>query len=568
MRQFHYFRRKTTITSLQIPPKIVPNIPSPIPSPFYTYTQNNIPIPASNNNSTTTTSITTDTDEIVNFAAKHFKDQWSIFSPLYTTPLSNYIPSLSYNDSTTLALPIHPAQIITAINDKESHSAPGPDGFTYAFYQHFKLILAPILATVYNLVSTGQNPPTTWNDTHTILIPKKNQDQTIITNLRPITLSNTDLKLLSTILAKRLQDINQTHPFIHSDQTGFMAKRQITNTILDINALFQIPEPPPHSFLLSLDWSKAYDRVSHAWIDHVLTNLQLQRPTIKLFQTVYHHRQTSIYINGKLSAPFPIRQGVPQGDPLAPLLFNISLEPLFNALRSNMKGITINQSNFTVRAYADDTYIGGTGIQDWSTLQLWIDRHFLAANGKINWNKTSFFPLSPTSTYSFPPYPPAASLPLATLGVLLPVTPENSAALWNALLQKAKTKAASLSERKLTLRGRVLILKTHILSLFWYHTTISLPPQSIITQLQTLINQFVWKGRKYHPRAELSSLRINNGGINLPIVKVEIEIRLAKTLSQAYATHTFFWIHVSNHILHTRTTHNDIIQSISQCKSI
>ena len=64
------------------------------------------------------------------------------------------------------------------------------------------------------------------------VIPKKNQDHTIITNLRPITLSNTDLKILSTIIAKRLQNINLTNPFIHPDQTGFMARRQITNTIL------------------------------------------------------------------------------------------------------------------------------------------------------------------------------------------------------------------------------------------------------------------------------------------------------------------------------------------------
>src|SRR6185312_10941045 len=221
----------------------------------------------------------------------------------------------------------------------------------------FKLLLAPILATVYNHVSTGQTPPITWSETHTILIPKKDQDTTIITNLRPITLSNTDLKILSTVLAKRLQDTNLITPFIHPDQTGFMAKRHITDTILDINSLFQLPNPPSQSFLLSLDWSKAYDRVSHAWLDHVLTHLQLQHPTIKLIQTVYHHRQTSMFINGKLSSPFPIRQGVPQGDPLAPLLFNLSIEPLFNALRTNMQGITVNQSNFTIRAYADDTYV-------------------------------------------------------------------------------------------------------------------------------------------------------------------------------------------------------------------
>src|SRR6185436_2699915 len=255
---------------------------------------------------------------------------------------------------------------------------------------------------------------------------KKDQDQTIVTNLRPITLSNTDLKILSTILAKRLQDINLLNPFIHPDQTGFMKNRHITDTILDINALLQNPNPPFQSFLLSLDWSKAYDRVSHAWIDHILNQLQLKRPTVKLIQTVYHHRQTSIFINGKLSPPFPIRQGVPQGDPLAPLLFNMSIEPLFNALRTHMNGINANQSNFTIRAYADDTYVGGTGQNDWSTLHTWIDRHFIAANGTINWNKTAFYPLSPTSNYNAA-YPPAASLPLKTLGVWLPIMPENTA---------------------------------------------------------------------------------------------------------------------------------------------
>ena len=568
MRQFHHFRHKTTINSLQIPPDNTPHIPSPIPSPFYTYSHNANPSQTSNNNPTNSPTNSTDPEEILAFAAKHFKDQWSLFSPLFTTPLTNYIPSLPQEDTNTLAIPIHASHVLAAVNDKQPHSAPGPDGFTYAFYQHFKLILAPLLATVFNLVSTGHTPPITWNETHTILIPKKNQDHTIITNLRPITLSNTDLKLLSTIIAKRLQNINLTNPFIHPDQTGFMARRQITNTILDINALFQLPDPPPHSFLLSLDWSKAYDRVSHAWIDHVLNHLQLQQPTIKLIQTVYHHRQTSIFINGKLSPPFPIRQGVPQGDPLAPILFNISIEPLFNALRTNMQGITVNQRNFTVRAYADDTYVGGTGIQDWSTLQLWVDRHLIAANGKTNWNKSAFYPLSPTSNYSFPPYPPAASLPLATLGVLLPITPENSMTLWNSLLQKAKNKAASLSIRNLTLRGRVLLLKTHILSLFWYHATVSPPPHNIITQLQTLVNQFVWKGRHYHPKIDIASLPIREGGINLPIVKIEMEIRLAKTISQAFAPNTPFWTHAFNHIIQTRTTSNNIVQAISQQRSI
>ena len=130
MQQFHHFRRKTTITSLQVPSNVVPHIPSPMPSPFYTYSQHIAPPPSINNHSTTTTSSTSDPEEILAFAAKHFKDQWSMFSPLYTTPLTNYILSLPQNDTDMLALPVHASHVLSAINDKQPHSAPGPDGFT------------------------------------------------------------------------------------------------------------------------------------------------------------------------------------------------------------------------------------------------------------------------------------------------------------------------------------------------------------------------------------------------------------------------------------------------------
>jgi len=232
-----------------------------------------------------------------------------------------------------------------------------------------------------------------------------------------------------------------------------------------------------------------------------------------------------------------------------------------------MNGININQSNFTIRAYADDTYVGGTGVTDWSTLQLWIDRHIIAANGQVNWNKTSFYPLTPTQNLASSPYPPAASLPLKTLGIYLPITPENSVALWESLFQKAKNKAAALTGRDLTLRGRILVLKTHILSLIWYHAAISPPPPNIIKQLQSLAAHFAWNGRHYHPKKETASLTVIDGGINLPLIQVETEIRLAKTISQVFAPHTPFWVHVSNHILQSQTTIRDIAQAITQKRS-
>src|SRR5438128_1619506 len=56
----------------------------------------------------------------------------------------------------------------------------------------------------------------------------------------------------------------------------------------------------------------------------------------RLVHTTYHHRYTSISINGHPGSSFKVSRGVPQGDPFAPFLFNLSIEPLFNALHNGL----------------------------------------------------------------------------------------------------------------------------------------------------------------------------------------------------------------------------------------
>jgi len=90
------------------------------------------------------------------------------------------------------------------------------------------------------MISNGFPPPSSWSQTTTVLIQKKNTDPQYITNLRPITLSNTDIniQLLSTILANRFQQFASS--LIHPFQTGFMKSRNIYDTILDINSFLTL----------------------------------------------------------------------------------------------------------------------------------------------------------------------------------------------------------------------------------------------------------------------------------------------------------------------------------------
>src|SRR5438094_3856095 len=135
--------------------------------------------------------------------------------------------------------------------------------------------------------------------------------------------------MFSAVLSTRIQ----THAsnLIHPDQAGFMKGRHIYDTILDLNALLNSPDPPPQSFILSLDWSKAYDRVSHHWLDHVLEQISFPRPFRHLLHATYHHQPSQLLIHGHLAPSFPISNRVPQGDPVAPILLNLSIEPLLNA---------------------------------------------------------------------------------------------------------------------------------------------------------------------------------------------------------------------------------------------
>ena len=73
--------------------------------------------------------------------------------------------------------------------------------------------------------------------------------------------------------------------------------------------------------------------------------------------------------------------------------------------------------------------------------------------------------------------------------------------------------------RGLSLRGRVLIAKSLLLSLVWYQATVAPPPPKYQKQLQRIIADFIWEKRKIHPKALLASLPTNLGGINFPEVE-------------------------------------------------
>ena len=78
---------------------------------------------------------------------------------------------------------------------------------------------------------------------------------------------------------------------------------------------------------------------------------------IKWFNVLYKDIVSCIQNNGHLSPFFSIQRGVREGDPLSPYLFILSVELLSAALKNNpnIKGIKINNSEYLISQYADDS---------------------------------------------------------------------------------------------------------------------------------------------------------------------------------------------------------------------
>lgn len=99
----------------------------------------------------------------------------------------------------------------------------GPDGLSSEFFTTLYDILAPLLLRMIINSKKDNALPDTLYEANISLILKKNKDETDPASYRPIALQNFDRKVVTKILAIRL---NKHLPsVIQPDQTGFIPGR-------------------------------------------------------------------------------------------------------------------------------------------------------------------------------------------------------------------------------------------------------------------------------------------------------------------------------------------------------
>lgn len=225
------------------------------------------------------------------------------------------------------------------------------------FYKIFADKLAPILLDMFEDSLKKGSLPQTLNEAKIILLLKPGKDPLKCNSYRPISLLNSDVKILAKILALRLDTAIEN--LISKDQTGFVRGRHSFSNIrrlLGVIHSSKLSQDSVPQVVISLDAEKAIDRVEWKYLFFVLEKYGFGTSLLSLIKLLNFSPKASVITNRVCSKYFPLSRGTRQGCPLSPLLFTLAIEPLSIALRHSQyfTGISCRGIEHRVSLYADD----------------------------------------------------------------------------------------------------------------------------------------------------------------------------------------------------------------------
>jgi exonuclease III len=332
------------------------------------------------------------------------------YSKLYTsshTDTPNYseldnlnVPKLTLEEKDKCEGTLSQQEILDVLKTCKNNKSPGTDGFPAEFYKTFWLQLKEYLTNALNYNYVTDELSVTQKEGLITLIPKKDKDTLLIKNWRPITLLNQDYKLATKAIAKRI--CNVLPNIINSDQTGFLKGRYIGENILRLTSLMDyLDETNEPALLLSADFEKAFDCLKWSFIDYCLAHFNFGLSIRKWIKIFYTGITTRVSNNGWVTDIFMPTRGSRQGCPLSPYVFIICAEILACLLRNdvNIKGVQINDKNFLISQYADDTLITLKYSEQNLRNIIKIFEEYTRYSGlKVNYEKSEIMPLGPLNT--------------------------------------------------------------------------------------------------------------------------------------------------------------------------
>ena len=304
----------------------------------------------------------------------HFLNHFNINSNhstfvIDTLPTVEYLRSINFSDVNSE--PPQTEELIKTIkslkNGKSANDFPAAF-MKYAIDSH---AFFSEIENLFNLLWQTNDIPKTWSHTKLVALwkgPNKG-NQNDPTTYRALQIGSTLCKILVNIILNRLRSWYESQ--LMDKQQGFRSGRGTTDAIYILKRTHEITDRMKKPvYLLFIDLTAAFDHVDR---DLMFRTIRYRLPTgasTKLFdllEALYSHTTTAMAQTP--DDEFEIRNGVRQGGPESPVLFNLYIDYVMRVFINlcNIKGINFLQLKHKIPQSASQSNKATLGVQqiDW-----------------------------------------------------------------------------------------------------------------------------------------------------------------------------------------------------------
>ena len=427
-------------------------------------------------------------------------------------------PRLSDIEANFCEGPITIDEATKALKDMKINKSPGLDGLSVEFYREFWPEIQDIVVRSFNdAFSEGHLSYLQRKGVISLLF--KGGDKEELDNWRPITLLNIDYKILAMVLTKRLQKV--LPGIINEDQVGYIKGRsgiynaRLVQDVIDYHTLRD-----EDAAIIYADFRKAFDTLEWNFIDKCLQLYGFKESFRKWILVLYSNPNLVVQVDGWFTETIEPSRGVRQGCPLSALLFILGIEVLSNRLRQekNIKGIFIENDDTEIKVtqLADDMTLFVKDVKSGEKAIDIVEEFEKISGVHLNRNKTKAMWLGNTCPRDTIKNISWCDTFVKSLGIYFCKNKILSLELnWSQeRFEKIQQILSSWKQRNLSLKGKIIILKTLVISRLIYTAQVLSCPKGWIKKYETMFYTFLWGNSVKVKKRNLIN-PVQNGGLNM-----------------------------------------------------
>lgn len=225
-------------------------------------------------------------------------------------------------------------------------NAEGCDGISAAMLRLCCPHIIPYVTHIINCCILDCIVPESWKLAIISPLPKVKNPESY-SDMRPISILPILSKVFEKIIQQQLAHYVSDCGILPMNQSGFRPGYSCTTAMLSVtDDILKATDMGLVTLLVLLDYSKAFDTVSHEILLSLLSFIGLSREAVNLLNGYLSNRRQVVFCNNNYSNSVAVTKGVPQGSVLGPLLFSIYTSQF-------LKNVKFAKTHI----YADDTQL-------------------------------------------------------------------------------------------------------------------------------------------------------------------------------------------------------------------